>query len=308
VVLTAIGTVTGPGPHHIKLAIADSGDAILDSNVFIQADSLVIGTGPTCISPTPAIELGFAPLTADPGDTVAFDVLSVSNGEGAFAQATIAGVRAERAPSASTGCGSFATVPLPAAVQHTPGLPVMGQPATVGLTWTPIEADAGCWHFVYELSDETGKTASCTIAIHVSGDKGPPPPPPGKCPGNTTLEVWPPNHEYVPIDVFALLGDTEAGDLPQSFAVTRISQDEPVDSFGEGHTSCDGWGIGSRIAWVRAERSGKGDGRVYVIEYTFSPPDRDPCKGEVRVSVPKAQNGKPALDSNQRYESTAGCP
>jgi len=49
VVLTATGTLS-PGVNHIKLAIADAGDQVLDSNVFIQGQSFVCGdpTGACC--------------------------------------------------------------------------------------------------------------------------------------------------------------------------------------------------------------------------------------------------------------------
>lgn len=42
VVLTATGTLN-PGLNHIKLAISDAGDQVLDSNVFIQGQSFVCG-------------------------------------------------------------------------------------------------------------------------------------------------------------------------------------------------------------------------------------------------------------------------
>jgi hypothetical protein len=42
-VLTATGTLN-PGVNHIKLAIADAGDQVLDSNVFIQGQSFTCGT------------------------------------------------------------------------------------------------------------------------------------------------------------------------------------------------------------------------------------------------------------------------
>ncbi len=49
VVLTATG-VLEPGVNHIKLALADAGDQVLDSNVFIQGQSFVCGnpTGACC--------------------------------------------------------------------------------------------------------------------------------------------------------------------------------------------------------------------------------------------------------------------
>ena len=49
VILTATG-ILNPGLNHIKLAIADAGDQVLDSNVFIQGQSFVCGapTGACC--------------------------------------------------------------------------------------------------------------------------------------------------------------------------------------------------------------------------------------------------------------------
>ena len=50
VVLT-VSTPVNPGTNHIKLAIADSGDSILDSSVFLGAESFVCAppnTPPTC--------------------------------------------------------------------------------------------------------------------------------------------------------------------------------------------------------------------------------------------------------------------
>lgn len=55
VVLTATGTLN-PGLNHIKLAIADAGDQVLDSNVFIQGQSFVCGEprGACCNTSGPA--------------------------------------------------------------------------------------------------------------------------------------------------------------------------------------------------------------------------------------------------------------
>ncbi len=53
VILTATG-ILSPGVNHIKLAVADAGDQILDSNVFIQGQSFTCGepTGACCDTST----------------------------------------------------------------------------------------------------------------------------------------------------------------------------------------------------------------------------------------------------------------
>lgn len=52
--LTASITGLSAGTHNLKLAIADSRDTLSDSAVFIQADSLTDGAGPT---PPPSVEV-----------------------------------------------------------------------------------------------------------------------------------------------------------------------------------------------------------------------------------------------------------
>jgi len=121
----------------------------------------------------------------------------------------------------------------------------------------------------------------------------------GQCPGDFELELWPPNHKYVEIDLAQLLGP---GVL--SIEIQSITQDEPVDELGDGHTVCDGNGVGTSVARIRSERSGRENGRVYEIEYSAF---AGGCTGFVRVSVPHDQSGRPAEDDGQNFDSTEGC-
>jgi hypothetical protein len=122
----------------------------------------------------------------------------------------------------------------------------------------------------------------------------------GQCPGDFELELWPPNHKYVEIDLEQLLGP---GVL--SIEILGITQDEPVDELGDGHTVCDGNGVGTSVARIRSERSGHENGRVYEIEYSAF---GGGCTGFVRISVPHDQSGRPAEDDGQNFDSTEGCP
>jgi len=67
----------------------------------------------------------------------------------------------------------------------------------------------------------------------------------------------------------------------------------------------DGAGIGAATASVRSERDGNGDGRVYAIAFRADDGRGGSCTGSVRVGVPHSQNGAPAVDSGQRFDSTA---
>jgi hypothetical protein len=92
---------------------------------------------------------------------------------------------------------------------------------------------------------------------------------------------------------------------PVSLAVTGITQDEPVGGSGSGGTSPDGSGVGTPVARVRAERSGKGNGRAYEISFQANDGRFGQCSGRVRVCVPHDRRGGAAcVDDGQRFDST----
>lgn len=157
VVLTAFGNITGPGPHHIKLAIADAGDTVLDSNVFIQGASLVTSAAPTCIAPTPT-----SPVNATAQLPVSWQVRAVANNGSTGASVTVA-------PSTVTFDAGFAGNPVvtTSPVAYSPNLPISGQPATTTVTWTPPLSAIGQWSFRYLLTDNQGTTAFCTVFVNV---------------------------------------------------------------------------------------------------------------------------------------------
>ena len=117
--------------------------------------------------------------------------------------------------------------------------------------------------------------------------------------------VWPPDHRLVPIGI---LGVTDPDGGQPAISVTRILQDEPTNTTGDGSTWIDGFGIGTSTPQIRAERTGTpkvpGDGRVYEIFFTASDVHGATCTGSVLVSIPHDQGSDPAIDSLVRYDST----
>ena len=116
-------------------------------------------------------------------------------------------------------------------------------------------------------------------------------------------EVWPPNHKWQAIEI---LGVEDPDGDPVSITITRITQDERLVGNGSGNTIPDGAGIGRRRAYVRAERSGQGNGRVYEIHFEADDGMGGVCNGTVSVCVPhdKGKDGG-CVDDGQFYNSTA---
>jgi hypothetical protein len=86
--------------------------------------------------------------------------------------------------------------------------------------------------------------------------------------------------------------------------VTAITQDEPVSGPGSGATAPDGRGVGTGVAAGRAERAGGGNGRVYQVAFSADDGNGGTCEGALPVSVPHSQNGEPAIDDGQAFDST----
>ena len=122
-------------------------------------------------------------------------------------------------------------------------------------------------------------------------------------------EIWPPNHKMVNISILNV-SDPD-GDLV-TITVIGITQDEPINTFGDGNTGPDGAGVGTSVAQVRAERSGTpkvpGNGRVYVISFIATDNFGASCElHTVRVCVPHDQRpGHVCIDDGQKYNSVTG--
>lgn len=123
----------------------------------------------------------------------------------------------------------------------------------------------------------------------------------GAVPSVATL--WPPNHKLVAV---AIRGVTDPEHDPITIQITGITQDEPLNASGDGNTSPDGFGVGTSQAQLRAERSGTGNGRVYVVSFAASDGKGASCTGSVAVGVPHDQGeGSVPIDDGQIYDSTA---
>src|SRR5215217_662817 len=101
--------------------------------------------------------------------------------------------------------------------------------------------------------------------------------------------LWPPNHKLRTITLF---GATDPDGDPVAIAITGVVQDEPVNGKGDGNTSPDVVaGPNADQVKLRAERSGRGDGRVYTVAYVAKDLSGASCSGSVTVTVPHDKRG-----------------
>lgn len=99
-------------------------------------------------------------------------------------------------------------------------------------------------------------------------------------------QLWPPNHNMVNITVSATV--TDNSDPSPTFAITNVASNEAVDGLGDGDTSPDWVITGNHTVQLRAERSGKGNGRVYTITVVASDASGNKSAATVTVTVPKS--------------------
>jgi len=98
--------------------------------------------------------------------------------------------------------------------------------------------------------------------------------------------LWPPNHKMIDVTVNYNVTDN-CGPVISSLSVTS---NEPVDGQGDGDTSPDWEVVDTHHVRLRAERSGKGDGRVYTITITATDSGGNTAALGVPVRVPKNQS------------------
>jgi len=169
--------------------------------------------------------------------------------------------------------------------------------ANGSFTYTPVPGFTGQDNFIYQASDGALLSDPTTVTITVRLPNQAP-----NCAGAhaNVDSLWPPDKNMYPIQI---IGITDADGDPVSIVITAIRQDERV---GHGSSSPDGIGIGTDTAWIRAERDGNGNGRVYHIYYTAYDGRGGSCSGVIRLPiVPHDQSGDiDAIDGGALYDST----
>lgn len=127
------------------------------------------------------------------------------------------------------------------------------------------------------------------------------------------ISLWPPNHNYHPVNVTDLVASASSCDGSvniNSVVIDKVTSDEAENGNGDGNTSNDiVIACNRKSVQLRSERDGSGDGRVYTIYFKVTDGLGHSTTVTAKVTVPKNQNGSAAVDSGPHYTVTnATCP
>lgn len=182
-------------------------------------------------------------------------------------------------------------------VQQPGGIPVSLTGADTATPSFIAPAVSGTTPLVFTLTvdDGYGGSDSASVTVNVLDSASPPLVGAAR---PTVSELWPPNHQMVPVGITGVTDE----DSEVVITITGVTQDEPTNSKGDGDTPIDAIILADGTVLIRAERSGKGDGRVYHIHFTATNAGGS-ASGTVRVAVPRSKK-KAAVDGGDLYDST----
>ncbi len=126
------------------------------------------------------------------------------------------------------------------------------------------------------------------------------------------ITLWPANHKYHTVNVSDCIASVSDLCDPtigiNDVVITKVTSDEPENSGGDGNTLNDiVIAANCKSVQLRAEREGGGNGRVYTITFKVSDSSGNMTTATCKVTVPKSQNGNPAIDDGPAYTVNSNC-
>lgn len=166
------------------------------------------------------------------------------------------------------------------------------QEKTIERTWT--------------AEDDDGNTSSCVQTITVDDSTAPV----VSC-GVAVDELWPPNHKWRDVG-FTFDAVDDCDDAPTAIISVTSDEHPAIEPGSGGPKHCPDAVVDpvTGAVFLRNERAGGGDGRVYVVTVTVTDACGNAASCDAAVSVPKSRRpGDAAVDSGQAYDAmVCGAP
>lgn len=133
------------------------------------------------------------------------------------------------------------------------------------------------------VTDDKGASSECYAQVAVIDET----PPEIVNAAASPNELKPPNHKMIPVVISVAAFDNCSHQLESK--IIGVVSSEPEDGLGDGDASPD-WEItGPLTVNLRAERSGKGKGRIYTISVQCADAAGNHATANIQVKVPKGQ-------------------
>lgn len=169
------------------------------------------------------------------------------------------------------------------------GTPVVGDVCDASVTVTnnaPVLFPLGQTIVTWTATDDTGNTSTDTQVVTVQDTT-----PPVLSLAVSPTVLWPPNHTLRRID--ASIAASDVCDASPDVELVSIVSDEPDNGLGDGDTPVDivgaAFGTDDRTFFLRSERQGGEDGRVYTITYEASDGSGNTTAQQATVVVPHSR-------------------
>jgi hypothetical protein len=163
----------------------------------------------------------------------------------------------------------------------------------IGIAISPVppEYPLGSTVVTVTATDASGNVASDTVTVTVEDTT-----PPELSISVTPTMLWPPNHRMVLIEVTVSVFDIADPNPTVALALIESDEDDGIDTFDpafdvtliEGRKGADIQVIDGQI-YLRAERAGKSDGRVYTITFEATDASGNTAVAMATVAVPHNQ-------------------
>lgn len=134
------------------------------------------------------------------------------------------------------------------------------------------------------VTDDEGASDSCTATVTVKDST----PPAISAVSATPDTLWSPNHKMTDVTLNYGVADNCATAAAMTCTLS-INSNEPINGLGDGNHSPDWEIVDAHHVRLRAERSGKGTGRIYTITTTCADNSGNSSRKTLTVSVSKSQ-------------------
>jgi hypothetical protein len=151
---------------------------------------------------------------------------------------------------------------------------ILGTQADLTYTFT-----LGTHVLTLNATDDYGNTGTDSVTIEAV-DTTPPE-------INVTVNpdiMWPPNHKYVDVETTVTVYD--ATDPSPTLTLVSVTSNEADNGKGDGNTTNDIVILSDTSFKLRAERSGRGQGRTYTITYRATDANGNSAEASITIAVP----------------------